>query len=127
MAARCPRSAAELAGIAGVGEAKLARYGEAFLAVINGHDMSLGEDARPDDALPPSAPPSSADAERLQTIKQVHPHAYEKWTQADDAALLSLHAAGTPLSELATYFRRQPSAIRSRLAKLSPESDREAS
>src|SRR5262245_59574649 len=38
MAARCPRSATELAGITGVGEAKLARYGQAFLEVINGHD-----------------------------------------------------------------------------------------
>ena len=39
MAARRPRSAAELAGISGVGEAKLARYGEAFLEVIRGHDL----------------------------------------------------------------------------------------
>ena len=39
MAARRPRSVAELAAIPGVGEAKLARYGEAFLEVIKGHDM----------------------------------------------------------------------------------------
>ena len=38
MAARYPRSIAELAAIAGVGEAKLARYGSAFLKVINGDD-----------------------------------------------------------------------------------------
>jgi len=38
MAARYPRSVAELAAIPGVGEAKLARYGSAFLKVINGHD-----------------------------------------------------------------------------------------
>jgi superfamily II DNA helicase RecQ len=38
MAARYPRSVAELAAIPGVGEAKLARYGAAFLKVINGHD-----------------------------------------------------------------------------------------
>ena len=37
MAARCPRSIAELADTPGVGEAKLARYGEAFLEIINGH------------------------------------------------------------------------------------------
>jgi ribonuclease D len=127
MAARTPRSVAELAGIPGVGEAKLARYGQAFLAVINGHDMRPGENVRPDEALPPVAPPSSAAAERLQTIKQDHARAYEKWTQEDDTELLSLHAAGTPLAELATHFRRQPSAIRARLAKPSPESDLEAS
>ena len=38
MAARSPRSIAELAGIPGIGETKLARYGEAFLAVINRHE-----------------------------------------------------------------------------------------
>ncbi len=37
MAARRPRSVAELAATPGVGAAKLARYGEAFLAVINAH------------------------------------------------------------------------------------------
>ena len=37
MAARTPRSPAELAGISGVGESKLARYGEAFLEVIKRH------------------------------------------------------------------------------------------
>jgi ATP-dependent DNA helicase RecQ len=37
MAARTPRSAADLAGIPGVGETKLQRYGEAFLEVINAH------------------------------------------------------------------------------------------
>ncbi len=36
MAAHRPRSAAEFASIPGVGEAKLARYGAAFLDVING-------------------------------------------------------------------------------------------
>ena len=38
MAARSPRSIAELAGIPGIGETKLARYGEAFLAVIIRHE-----------------------------------------------------------------------------------------
>ena len=39
MAARRPRSLAALATTPGVGEAKLARYGEAFLEVINAHDQ----------------------------------------------------------------------------------------
>jgi ATP-dependent DNA helicase RecQ len=127
MAARCPRSIAQLAAIPGAGEAKLARYGEAFLEVINGHDTRAGEDIRPDEALPPSAVPSSANEERLATIKQRHLRAYEKWTQEEDTDLLSMHAAGTPISQLATHFQRQPSAVRSRLAKLSPGSDLETS
>jgi ATP-dependent DNA helicase RecQ len=126
MAARYPRSIAELAGILGVGEAKLARYGQTFLEVINGHEVRPRENVRPDEAPPASALPSSAHELRLQTIKQDHLRAYEKWTQEEDTELLSLHTAGTSLSELATHFRRQPSAIRSRLAKLSPQSDLEA-
>jgi hypothetical protein len=82
---------------------------------------------RPDDGLPSSPLLPSANEERLAAIRQHHGRAYEKWTPAEDADLLSLHAAGTPLSQLATHFRRQLSAIRSRLAKLSPEPDGETS
>ena len=127
MAARRPRSLNELAAIPGAGEVKLARYGGAFLSVINDRDASAGDDTRADDALPPSTSPPSAHDERLAAIRQQHGRAYETWTEADDTDLLSLHAAGTPLSELAAHFRRQPSAIRARLAKLSPESDGETS
>jgi ribonuclease D len=123
IAARRPQSVAELGAIHGVGEAKLARYGEAFLEVIKGHDTRPGEDLRPGEALRPSALPPSAHEEHVRTIQQQHPSAYEKWTQEDDTELLSLHAAGTSLSQLATHFQRQPSAIRSRLARLLPESN----
>jgi len=37
LAARRPRSVAQLAETPGIGEAKLARYGLAFLEVINAH------------------------------------------------------------------------------------------
>jgi ATP-dependent DNA helicase RecQ len=40
MAARRPRSVAEFAAIPGAGAVKLARYGEAFLTVINDHHAS---------------------------------------------------------------------------------------
>ena len=46
MAARRPRSIADLGAIPGVGEAKRARYGQAFLEVVNGHDAGLGEAPR---------------------------------------------------------------------------------
>jgi ATP-dependent DNA helicase RecQ len=48
MAARNPRSVADLADIPGVGEVKLARFGLAFLEVIKAHDMTPGENVRPD-------------------------------------------------------------------------------
>jgi len=127
MAASALSDRGRRAAISGAGEVKLARYGEAFLKVVNEHDASAGEDSPPDDALPPPPVPPSAHDERLAAIRQQHGRAYEKWTQADDTDLLSLHAAGTPLAELAAHFRRQPSAITARLAKLSPESDPESS
>jgi ATP-dependent DNA helicase RecQ len=43
MAAHPPRSMAEFAGISGAGQVKLARYGEAFLKVIDGHDARAGD------------------------------------------------------------------------------------
>ena len=42
MAMRRPRSVTALATIPGAGQVKLARYGEAFLKVINGHDVRAG-------------------------------------------------------------------------------------
>jgi hypothetical protein len=54
-------------------------------------------------------------------MKQQHPRAYEKWTQEEDAKLLSLYTRGKSLSQIAIHFERQPSAIRARLTKLSPE------
>ena len=123
MAARRPRSMTELATIPGIGETKRARYGDAFLKVINAHGARAGEDTLTDGARPPSTLPASANEARLADIRQHHARAYEKWTQAEDSDLLSLYAAGTPLAQLATHFRRQASAVRSRLAKLLPESD----
>ncbi|MFM9889364.1 MAG: DNA helicase RecQ [Rickettsiales bacterium] len=41
-AQRKPRDAEELRGISGVGDAKLARYGAAFIAVIRRHEEALG-------------------------------------------------------------------------------------
>jgi ATP-dependent DNA helicase RecQ len=125
MAARRPRTPDELAAVPGVGEAKLARYGAALLEIINGHgggDGAAPPDEPPLTGLAPStAAASGGGDERLTAIKEQHPHAYEKWTEQEDADLLSLHAAGTPLAQLAVRFERQPSAIRSRLAKLSPD------
>ncbi len=46
MAARLPRSMAEFAGISGAGAVKLARYGEAFLKVIDGHEERAADETR---------------------------------------------------------------------------------
>ena len=56
--------------------------------------------------------------ERLARIRGQYPKAYEKWTDEDDTVLTQKFGEGASIVELAKLFQRQPSAIRSRLAKL---------
>jgi DNA helicase-2/ATP-dependent DNA helicase PcrA len=56
---RRPVTPAELAGVSGVGPAKLAGYGEAVLAVIRAHGVSAGVSSDDD---PPHSPASSTSA-----------------------------------------------------------------
>lgn len=56
--------------------------------------------------------------QRLEAIKSKHPRAYEPWTADDDAGLAEMSRQNRPVTEMSARFKRQPSAIRSRLAKL---------
>ena len=56
--------------------------------------------------------------ERMEEIRQAHPRAYEKWSDEEDDRLRRLFQSQTPVKEIARMLQRQPSAIRSRLAKL---------
>jgi ATP-dependent DNA helicase RecQ len=55
MAARRPRSIDEFAEIPGVGAAKLARYGQAFLKIINAEPATFTQDIDAEQVSPPSA------------------------------------------------------------------------
>ena len=57
-------------------------------------------------------------AYNLDDIKQTYPKAYERWTSDEDEQLKTKYHEGVGIAELATFFQRQPGAIRSRLAKL---------
>ncbi|MFE3032669.1 hypothetical protein ACFXKY_13610 [Streptomyces canus] len=57
----------------------------------------------------------------VDEVRKQYPKAYERWTPEDDQLLLRLHTSGSGVDELAERFARQPSAIRSRLAKLGME------
>ena len=57
--------------------------------------------------------------QRLAAIKKKHPRAYEKWSDGEDNELKSMRAHGTSIEWLAAHFKRQPSAITSRLNKFS--------
>ncbi len=54
----------------------------------------------------------------LDEIRQVYPKAYERWMSSEDEQLKVKYHEGVGITELATYFQRQPNAIRSRLVKL---------
>ncbi|MEW2571357.1 hypothetical protein [Streptomyces sp. NPDC047070] len=57
-----------------------------------------------------------------EAIRAQHPNAYQPWLPEDDERLLALYRDGSrDLKDLGQTFGRQPSAIRSRLAKLGLE------
>jgi DNA-binding NarL/FixJ family response regulator len=56
--------------------------------------------------------------QRMVEIRQAHPRAYEKWSDQEDARLTDFFRSGISAKEIAKTLQRQPSAIRSRLAKL---------
>jgi len=56
--------------------------------------------------------------ERMAEIKETAPRAYERWTDEEQEKLKELHGRGLSARQIAGELERQPSAIRSRLAKL---------
>jgi DNA-binding NarL/FixJ family response regulator len=56
--------------------------------------------------------------ERLDEVQQLHPRAYEKWADEEDAHLTQLFRSGKTVQQIAKTLQRQPSAIGSRLKKL---------
>ncbi|PCI11634.1 hypothetical protein COB72_00350 [bacterium] len=55
---------------------------------------------------------------RIEKIKREYPNAYEKWSTEDDVTLAEMSKNGIDILTMARHFRRQPSALRSRIAKL---------
>lgn len=54
----------------------------------------------------------------LGIIKQLHPHAYEKWTPAEERLLRVAFQEGQTIKEIAAILQRKAGGIRSRLVKL---------
>ena len=101
--------------------------GHSYAQIVDGHpDISyLDIFAAAEEALQFNE--SQVDhKQRLAEIKGRYPKAYEAWTTQDDAALSTMSRQGRPVSEMAAKFGRQPSAIRSRLAKLGLAPERAA-
>ena len=54
----------------------------------------------------------------MELQKQLHPNAYAKWSQEDDALLLEMHKQGASVEEIMARFERNEGAVRARLKKL---------
>ena len=54
----------------------------------------------------------------VEQIRQQHPKAYARWTEAETSDLKRAHAEGKTTDELAKLLGRQPGAIRSRLQRM---------
>lgn len=53
----------------------------------------------------------------MEKIRQKFPNAYKKWDERDDKKLQEMFNQNIPVREIATFFKRKNSAIRSRLIK----------
>ena len=62
--------------------------------------------------------PSQGKSYSIEEIRQQYLRAYEKWSAVEDAQLTELYRSGLNPRQIAKTLERQPSAIRSRLAKL---------
>ena len=93
--------------------------GHSYSQIVDGHLEITFLDifAAAEEALRLSESPSDYDA-RMRQIKSRYLRAYERWEPAEDETLNSLHREGQTVQQIAQQLQRQPSAIRSRLAKL---------
>jgi len=57
--------------------------------------------------------------DRLESIKRKHPNAYEPWTDEHEEVLKKMYKGGAPIHAIASALKRQPSAVSSRIRKLS--------
>ncbi len=138
LSSRRPRTLASFGECYGIGEDKTQKYAARFLEVIGQH-LAGKEDSLPEGesdqqtyaGISPmeklSAKASSADTSSyMDRQKALFQNAYSKWTEEEDALLLSLHAEGLSVKELSIQFGRNAGAIRSRLKKLTKKRDSSA-
>ena len=91
---------------------KLAQSGLSAAASID--PIALMDAAREALAMDSRAPHKT-----LEQIREVHPRAYCGWTRAEEQDLLTMVSQGLSVNDIAGKLQRQPSAIRSRLKRLS--------
>lgn len=110
-------------------ESRLSVKTRAVLGLIaEGHGYAQIVDAHPgltyldifaaaEEALRLDEAPSDYER-RMAEIKRRHPRAYTPWSPEEDRELDAMFRRGEIAAAMAVHLGRQPSAIRSRLAKL---------
>ena len=89
-----PVTPQDMLRVSGVGPAKLQRYGETFLAVIQRHADGEGSATAVGPAEEPDLEKANfVSADRLAEIRKTHPRAYEPWTEMEERELERLQAA----------------------------------
>ena len=104
MCQKLPRTRAEFLDVPGVGQAKLARYGDRFLELIAGYLAARGG---------ADAPAGARD--RLAVLLAA---AGSAWSAAEEARLVSEWKNNKPLPQIAKAHGRTEGAVQSRLKKL---------
>ena len=56
--------------------------------------------------------------DRIKSVRERHPRAYERWNEAEEERLRHLHGQGRNVKQISKELQRQPGAVRSRLDKL---------
>jgi len=112
MAAKLPQATDAFLEINGVGNRKLAQFGEQFMSVIRRYVEARANNDFVDENLSPKKKYSVAD------IRTKHTNAYRAWTKEEDEKLENLKFEGKSIAEIAMLFERKEGGISSRLKKL---------
>ena len=110
MATRLPQTPEALLEINGVGNRKLAQFGELFMSVIRNYKGT--------NKVQPLDESQNPKKYSVANIRAQYSNAYREWTPGEDENLRKLTSIGKSITELAKHFGRNKGALRSRLRKL---------
>lgn len=116
MATHFPQTGIAFLEINGVGNRKLAQFGEIFMSAIHcyvGGNQTQEETKTENHNLKKTY--------SIANIRIAHPNAYRGWSKEDDKKLKELRGEGKSTTDLAEIFERGRGAISSRLKRLSIE------
>jgi ATP-dependent DNA helicase RecQ len=120
IAVALPQADEELLAIPGIADAKLARYGADLRAIVREHVASHGERPAGGSGQRTAGPESGTTyhEERVAEARKLHPRAFERWSDEEDARVRALAGERRTLDEIAGILERQPNAVRIRAERL---------